>query len=266
MGRLVGKVAYVLGAAGRGNMGQVIAQRFAEEGATVAVGGRHPEELEWLAGEIDGMAVTCDITKMEDIKSSIGAIMDAYGKIDIAVNATGLGLLAQFEETTEEELNMMMDLQFKGPYQWMQVLVGVMSDPSSIIQISSATATILVGNHHAYIGTKAGIDHVVRGVADEYGAKGIRVNSISPGLTASPMAAPHLETPGLLEAFLKNYPLGRLNTSEDIAAAAVFLGSDECYMTGQNLQVNGGLTLRRNPLPSEIEESVMAAMAAAQAE
>ena len=161
---------------------------------------------------------------------------------------------------------MMMDLQFKGPYQFMQLLVGVMSNPSSIIQISSATATILVGNHHAYIGTKAGIDHVVRGVADEYGAKGIRVNSISPGLTASPMAAPHLETPGLLDAFLKNYPLGRLNTSEDIAAAAVFLGSDECYMTGQNLQVNGGLTLRRNPLPSEIEESVMAAMAATQAE
>ena len=120
MGRLAGKVAYVLGAAGRGNMGQVIAQRFAEEGATVAVGGRHAEELEWLAGEIGGMAVTCDITKMEDIKSSIGAIMDAHGKIDIAVNATGLGLLAQFEETTEEELNMMMDLQFKGPYQWMQ--------------------------------------------------------------------------------------------------------------------------------------------------
>ena len=75
MGRLAGKVAYVLGAAGRGNMGQVIAQRFAEEGAIVAVGGRHPEELEWLAGEIGGMAVTCDITKMEDIKSSIGAIM-----------------------------------------------------------------------------------------------------------------------------------------------------------------------------------------------
>jgi NAD(P)-dependent dehydrogenase (short-subunit alcohol dehydrogenase family) len=135
------------------------------------------------------MAVTCDITKMEDIKSSIGAIMDAHGKIDIAVNATGLGLLAQFEETTEEELNMMMDLQFKGPYQWMQALGGrECLIPSSIIQISSATATILVGNHHAYIGTKAGIDHVVRGVADEYGAKGIRVNSISPGLTASPMA------------------------------------------------------------------------------
>ena len=232
MGRLAGKVAYVLGAAGQGNMGQVIAQRFAAEGAIVAVGGRHPDELARLANEIGGMAVNCDITTMEDIKSSVQSIIDAHGKIDIAVNATGVGLLTQFEETSEADLNMMMDLQFKGPYQFMQVLVGVMPDPSSIIQISSATATILVGNHHAYIGTKAGIDHVVRGVADEYGAKGIRVNSISPGLTASPMAAPHLETPGLTEAFLKNYPLGRLNTSEDIAAAAVFLGSDECFMTG----------------------------------
>ena len=128
---------------------------------------------------------------------------------------------------------------------------------------TAAMVTNFCGLHASINGS---VQQVVRGVADEYGAKGIRVNSISPGLTASPMAAPHLETPGLLDAFLKNYPLGRLNTSEDIAAAAVFLGSDECYMTGQNLQVNGGLTLRRNPLPSEIEESVMAAMAAAQAE
>ena len=79
-------------------------------------------------------------------------------------------------------------------------------------------------------------------------------------LTPSPMAAPHLETPGLLDAFLKEYPLGRLNTSEDIAAAAVFVASDECYMTGQNLQVNGGLTLRRNPTPDEIEQHVAVAM------
>ncbi|GIR71466.1 MAG: hypothetical protein CM15mP74_27170 [Halieaceae bacterium] len=128
MGRLAGKVAYVLGAAGRGNMGQVIARRFAEEGATVAVGGRHAEELEWLAGELGGMAVTCDITKMEDIKSSVGAIMDAHGKLDIAVNATAW-VCCPVRGNHRDELNLMMDLQFKGPYQWMQVLVGVMSDP-----------------------------------------------------------------------------------------------------------------------------------------
>ena len=70
------------------------------------------------------------------------------------------------------------------------------------------------------------------------------------------MAADHLAVPGLREAFLKEYPLGRLNTSEDVAAAAVFLGSDECFMTGQNLQINGGLTLRRNPTGGEIEQYI----------
>jgi NAD(P)-dependent dehydrogenase (short-subunit alcohol dehydrogenase family) len=75
------------------------------------------------------------------------------------------------------------------------------------------------------------------------------------------MTESHLAVPGLRDAFVKEYPLGRLNTSGDIAAAAVFLASDECFMTGQNLQVNGGLTLRRNPTPAEIENCVSAAMA-----
>lgn len=261
MSRLAGKSAFVLGAAGEGNMGQVIARRFAAEGAKVAVGGRNMDVLEALAKEIGGIAVQCDITSRADIEAAVASCNKENGKLDIAVNCTGWGLLSPFEETSEEDLVAMMNLQFKGPYQFMQVLVGNMSDSASIIQISSATATILVGNHHAYIGTKAGIDHVVRGVADEYGAKGIRLNSISPGLTESPMAAASLATPGLKDAFLKEYPLGRLNTSEDIAAAAVFVASDECYMTGQNLQVNGGLTLRRNPTANEIQEHVMKAMA-----
>ena len=245
MGRLEGKCAYVLGAAGKDNMGQVIARRFAAEGAKVAVGGRHMDELQSLADEIGGIAVKCDITSMDDIRSSVDTIIENFGKLDIAINCTGWGLLSAFEETSEEDLKAMMDLQFKGPYQFMQVLVGKMTAPASIIR------------------TKAGIDHVVRGVADEYGAKGIRVNSVSPGLTESPMTEGHLAVPGMREAFEKEYPLGRLNTSEDIAAAAVFLASDECFMTGQNLQVNGGLTLRRNPTPAELESYVAAAMAAA---
>lgn len=261
MGRLAGKSALIIGAAGEGNMGQVIARRFAAEGAKVAVSGRNMDALGTLADDIGGMAIQCDITSKADIEKAVATVNEAYGPLDIAVNSTGWGLLTPFEETSEEDLEAMMALQFKGPYQLLQVLVGNMSDSASIIQISSATATILVGNHHAYIGTKAGIDHVVRGVADEFGSRGIRVNSISPGLTESPMTAGHLAVPGMKEAFVKEYPLGRLNTSEDIAAAAVFVASDECFMTGQNLQVNGGLTLRRNPTAGELEEYVMKAMA-----
>jgi NAD(P)-dependent dehydrogenase (short-subunit alcohol dehydrogenase family) len=102
------------------------------------------------------------------------------------------------------------------------------------------------------MGTKAGMDHVVRTVANEYGEKGIRANSISPGITNSPMAASLVAEPALLRAFTACYPLGRIGTIEDIASAAVWLASDDCFMTGQNLQVNGGLTLRRNPTFAEM--------------
>jgi NAD(P)-dependent dehydrogenase (short-subunit alcohol dehydrogenase family) len=106
------------------------------------------------------------------------------------------------------------------------------------------------------MGAKAGTDHVVRCIANEFGKQGIRANSISPGLTETPMTADAKNVPGLFDAFVKGYPLGRIGTSADIAAAAVWVASDECFMTGENLQVNGGLTLRRNPSSAEIAESV----------
>jgi len=133
----------------------------------------------------------------------------------------------------------------------------------SLIQISSATATIMLNDHAAYMGTKAGTDHVIRCVAHEFGAEGIRANSVSPGLTDTPMNAAAKEVPGLFEAFRSGYPLGRWGTSEDIAAACVWLASDECFMTGETLQVNGGLTLRRNPTREEIGAAVAKASAGA---
>jgi NAD(P)-dependent dehydrogenase (short-subunit alcohol dehydrogenase family) len=127
----------------------------------------------------------------------------------------------------------------------------------NIIQISSATAKIMLDNHAAYMGTKAGTDHVVRTVANEFGHVGIRANSISPGLTATPMTADAMQSAALVEEFRKAYPLERIGTSDDIAAAALFLASDDCFMTGENLQVNGGLCLRRNPRAQELEQAMI---------
>jgi NAD(P)-dependent dehydrogenase (short-subunit alcohol dehydrogenase family) len=262
MPKLKDKVAIVLGAAGHGNMGQVIAARLAQEGAKVVVAGRHLDELERFAATIKGAACACDITKKADVENLAAFTKQRFGGIDIAVNATGWGLLAGFVETSEADLDKMMDLQFKGPFQFFQAMVANMDRGGSLIQISSATATIMLNDHAAYMGTKAGIDHVMRCIANEFGAKGIRANSISPGLTDTPMTAGAKQTPGVFEAFVGAYPLGRIGTSDDIAAAAVWLASDECFMTGQNLQVNGGLTLRRNPSRDEISASVAKAMSA----
>ncbi|GAB4156081.1 MAG: hypothetical protein Tsb0016_27650 [Sphingomonadales bacterium] len=144
---------------------------------------------------------------------------------------------------------------------FMQEMVKAMDKGGSIIQISSATATIMTYDFQAYMGTKAGIDHVVRAVANEYGAQGIRVNSISPGLTETPMTEAVFKMQPIVDAFVSGYPMGRLGTSEDVAAAVVWLADDECFMTGENLQVNGGLTLRSNPSPQQRQAAMEKAAA-----
>ncbi len=257
--RLAGKTAVVLGAAGRGNMAQVIARRLHDEGANVMVSGRKREELERFAGEIDGHAVTCDITAQADLQALADEAKRVFGGVDVVINASGWGLLKPYALTTDEELRRMTDIQFIGPFQFFQAMLPVMREGGSLIQISSATATIMLDNHAAYMGTKAGVDHIIRCIANEYGAKGIRANSISPGITETPMTAGAKHVPGLWETYEKHYPLGRAGTTDDIAAAVVFLASDECFMSGQNLQVNGGLTLRGNPSGAEIDAAVFAA-------
>lgn len=267
MRRLEGKSAVVLGAAGADNMGQVIARRLTQEGARVLVAGRHRAELEALAAEIGGVATVCDITERAGSMALAQAAKTQLGGVDIAVNATGWGYLSPFLDMTEADLRKITDLQFVGPVFFYQAMVAAMVERGggSLIQISSATATIMLNDHAAYMGTKAGTDHIIRCIAHEFGAQGVRANSISPGLTSTPMTAAAAEIPGLFDAFLPGYPLGRIGTSEDIAAAVVFLASDECFMTGQNLQVNGGLTLRRNPSRDEIGASVARAAAGASA-
>ncbi len=249
MGRLDNKVAIILGASKAGNMGQVIARRFRDEGAHVLVGGRDSAEIERFAREagVEGMA--CDITRKADIQALADKALRDFGKLDIAVNATGWARAKPFCEVDEDLLDMVIDIQFKGSFMFFQVMLEAMKSGGSLIQISSATASIMTYDYAPYMGTKAGIDHVVRAIANEFGHKGIRANSISPGLTETPMTEALFQIPGIIEAFSASYPLGRIGTSDDIAAAAVWLASDECFMTGENLMVNGGLKLRGNPTP-----------------
>lgn len=266
MGRLQGKRAIVLGAAGAGNLGQVTARRFAAEGAQVLVAGRHEAPLKALAAEIGGAWALCDITDEADLAAMVAACCDAFGGLDIAVNATGWGLLTPFLETTREELERMCAIQFTGPYQFFQAVLRRMSDGGALIQVSSATARIMMEDHAAYMGTKAGIDHVIRCIANEFGRRGIRANSVAPGFTASPMTARAARNPAVVGAFAKEYPLGRVGTLEDTAEAITWLCSDGCFLTGECLQVNGGLTLRRNPTNAEIVAAARAARAAREAD
>ena len=268
MNRLNGKVAVILGAAGRDNMGQTIARAFAREGARVVVGGRNAESLRAFSAEIASTSALCDITRKGEVEALAQAAIDAFGRVDVAVNCTGWGLMAKLRDTTEEQIDALMDLQFKGVFFFLQVFAERLAagGGGSIITMSSASVYALLHNHAAYIGTKAGADALVRCFANEYGARGVKVNSLAPGLTATPMTENEMQLPGLREAFVKEYPLGRIGTAEDVADAALWLASEESFMTGQVLQVNGGLTLRRNPSPRDINASLAAARVAPAAE
>lgn len=260
MTSLEGKVAVVIGAAGRDNMAQTIARRLHAEGARLVVAGRDAASLGALADELGGLAVAdCDLTSEADLARLADAAVARFGGIDIAVNATGWGLLKPFLDTTKEEIERITALQFTGAILFYQAMLRVMRDGGSLIQISSATASIMLEDHAAYMGTKAGADHVIRCVANEFGHRGIRANSVAPGFTITPMTARAGRNPAIIGAFAKEYPLGRVGTSADIAEAVAWLASDACFMTGQVLQVNGGLTLRRNPRNAEIVAAVQAA-------
>jgi len=263
MGRIEGKVAVILGAGGNGNMGQVIARRFAAEGARLIVAGRNESSLKALAAEVQGEYFLCDITRSVDVAGLAAFAVERAGRLDIAINCTGWAPMTKLLDAKEDELDKLCALQFKGVYFFLQSMVATMAATGggSIVTMSSASAYALLYNHAAYIATKASGDALVRCFANEFGGKGIRVNAIAPGLTGSPMTAHEMDLPGLQEAFVKEYPLGRIGTADDIANAALWLASAESFMTGQVLQINGGLTLRRNPTPREINASLKAAAA-----
>lgn len=251
-GRLEGRVAIVLGAGGEGNMGQAIARRFAGEGAKVVVSGRNAAGLAALAQAIGGAGLPCDIRSRASLEALAAGALETFGRLDIAVDCTGRNFAMPFLDTTGEQLSDLFELQFKGPFQFLQVMVEAMTQGGSIIRISSAASTILLDDYAAYRGTKAAMDQVARSVADEFGVRGIRVNSISPGAVRTPMTEAVWDFPGVVAAFENTSPLGRTATVDEIAAAALFLAGDDCFMTGENLHVSGGLMLRSNPSRAQI--------------
>jgi len=265
MGRLTGKKAVILGAASEGNMGQVTARLFKDEGAEVLVAGRKEEQLKSLADELGGHYALCDITDPAQVQALADTAGKKMGRVDAAVNTTGWGLLKPFTEVTQEELDSIVDLQFKGVHYFLASFVKQMMAQTpqggSLISLSSATTKSHVADHAAYIGTKTGSEALISCVANDYGQYGIKANTVSPAFTESPMTEGAFATPGLVDAFLPRYPLGRLNTSADVAHAAAWLCSDDCFVTGENIQPNGGINLRGNPQPQDLEAAIGAAMA-----
>ena len=252
MGRLDGKVVVILGASDERSMGAATARRFAKEGAKLVLAARRLDALEPIAAGVKGIAVACDITKEADLERLARTAVEKFGKLDVAINYAGVNMAAPLSEVTREALMQSCEVHLVGTALFFKHMGAKLSDGGAMITTSSLTALTAPPGLAAYAAAKRGVDQMVRIAAIEYGARGIRVNSIAPGFTRSAMTEGYFALPTLEGAFLREIPLGRLVKVDDIANAALWLASDEAFITGQVIDITGGQSLRRVPTNEEM--------------
>jgi len=245
--RLEGKVAVVTGASK--GIGAAIATALADEGAAVVVNYASSREgAERVVADINArggkaIAVQGDVSKPAHIERLFSETDQAFGRVDILVNNAGVYEFAPLENVTTELFYRQFDLNVLGLLLTTREAVKRMSGGGSIINIGSGASSMRPPNSSVYTATKAAVDAITGVLAKELGPRGIRVNSINPGM---------IETEGVHAAgfvgsdFQKmvetQAPLGRMGHPDDIAPTAVYLASsDSKYMTGESLLVSGGL-------------------------
>jgi NAD(P)-dependent dehydrogenase (short-subunit alcohol dehydrogenase family) len=260
MAALDGKVAVIAG--GSGGFGEGTVQRFRDEGATVWIASRDEARGKESAKKLGARYQPCDITRSEDIKALADAVLAESGRIDIAVNSAGYEDNCAFSDLEPERVERMVAVQFTGALYFIQHMANAMKDGGSIITIGSLTATLTADGYAPYAGAKAGVNHATRIAAAEYGPKGVRVNVVSATLVETPMTAAIINAPGVRKAFVAETPLGRFGRTDDIVNAVFWLASEQAsFITGQNLLVDGGTSLRRLPRVDDFIRSAQEEMA-----
>ena len=246
MKMLEGKVAVVTG--GNSGIGLATAKRFVDEGAHVVITGRREKELEEAAILIGGNVTTVagDVTRLEDLDRLYAVVKEKHGHIDVLFANAGWGEVAPLEVATEEHFDKTFDLNAKGTFFTVQKSLPLFKDGGSIILTASVANVRGDPAFSAYAAAKAAVRNFARGWTAELKDRKIRVNSMSPG----PIETPALEKVGLtveqveqaVAHFASQVPLGRRGKAEEIAAAVLFLASDESsFITGIDLAVDGGM-------------------------
>jgi NAD(P)-dependent dehydrogenase (short-subunit alcohol dehydrogenase family) len=263
--RLTGKVALVLGAGSSGpgwGNGKATAVAFAREGARVVCADINPDAAEETARLIreeggEAFALRCDVTKGEDVAAAVQSVVARYGRLDVLDNNVGIAEVGGVVELPEEEWDRVMAVNLKSAFLAMKHAIPVMEAQGggSIINISSIASIRYTGVPYAtYYTSKAALNHLTRTTAVQYAGKRIRVNAILPGLMKTPMVE---RSAGLAATYAggdveemwrrrdAQVPMGQMGDAWDVAWAAVFLASDESrYVTGIELVVDGGITLK----------------------
>ncbi|WP_105428183.1 SDR family oxidoreductase [Neorhizobium sp. T6_25] len=246
VGRLAKKRALVTGA-GQG-IGRAIALAFAENGATVVATSRTPSKMADLADRSSAMEIVgLDVTDAADVKAMVGEA----GPIDILVNCAGWVHNGSILDCEEEDWQKSIDQNATSAFRTMKAVLPGMIERGSgaIVNVASVASSITgVQKRVAYGASKAALIGLTKVVARDVIATGVRVNALCPGTTLSPGLRGRIDAAAdpeeMRRSFISRQPMGRLGTVEEMAAAAVFLSSDEAaFMTGQILVIDGGQTL-----------------------
>jgi len=246
-GRLEGKVALVTGAAS--GIGAACARRFTDEGARVggidvAVPDAHP----------CAAFAAADVRDAAAVQGAVGAIVEQLGAVDVLVNAAGVSSFGTADTIDEAEWSRVLDINLKGTWLVSRAVVPgmVAKRAGSIVNLASVEGVEGGQAQTAYNASKGGVVLLTRSMAVDYGAHNVRVNCLCPGMIETPMTAP-LKDLGLtpvLDWFRDQHLLGRVGKPEEVAAAALFLASDDAsFVTGHALVVDGGLTAGRRLVP-----------------
>lgn len=249
MRKFDGKTVLITGA-GRG-IGRAIAVKFGQEGANVIVNDlRDDDNAKETIKQVEASGakaffIAADISKVDSVQILINSAVLAFGQLNILVNNAGVEIRAPFWEITEQQYDIVMNVNLKGMFFLTQAFVKYLLQiklPGVIVNNSSVHEELPFPNFTVYCASKGGMQMVMRNLAVELGPLNIRINNVAPGAIKTPINADLLSKPELIGALQNNISLKRLGEPEDVANVIAFLASDEArYVTGSTYYVDGGL-------------------------
>ncbi len=257
MGLLDGRKAAVTG--GGSGIGRATCRRMAAEGARVAVLDVDAESAESVAREIDGIAFGVDVGDPDALRGAVDAAAGELGGLSIIYNNAGTSTFNKLHEMDPAEWERVLRVNLTGVWAGIRAAVPhlLAAGGGSIVSTASISGTRPAAGEGPYAASKAAVAALTASAALEY-APSIRVNAVSPGMIRTAMTAPMFEfMPNQVERFEKGTPVGRIGEPEEIADVVVFLCSDMArFVTGQNIVVDGGLTLHGSGVDGIFDEVI----------
>jgi 2-hydroxycyclohexanecarboxyl-CoA dehydrogenase len=239
---------------GRG-IGRAVAEGLAADGLNIVIADLRSEESDAVAAAIaerggSALAVACDVADSASVAAAVAAAQERFGHIDVLVNNAGWDDLKPFLETDEAFWDRIIDINFKGPLRFTQLLLPGMVERGwgRIVNIGSDAGRVGSSLESVYSGAKGGLIAFTKTIAREVARNGVTANVVCPGPTDTPFMhetmAGQRDADAVLGAVVKSVPMRRLAQPGEVAAAVRFFATDEAgYVTGQTLSVSGGLTM-----------------------